>query len=288
MANDETLSLWGGGSGEGGKEEDPLDNWSNETTHEVETKLTKEEKRKLWKKKRGKRLLRVLLRGDKKNKAIQPQVVACKRILVDHLVGNIIQWADLTPIFRLYAHLDQDIFVPAHVKYLANKFNSVVKINGGETKIPLFEYLALLSFIRLILADFIQKANVLRDTAQAKFSEQGPWGALYTPFDGEQHFEDFKNILFPLYEEAYPETTLTDAWASLYSQGKLSPENLVNYLAKISYYPQKESLLKNTLEDIDTSQTIVVGDVELALSDFVVLVRSLHISLHLFASHYRK
>ena len=80
----------------------------------------------------------------------------------------------MTPIFRLYAHLDQDIFVPAHVKYLANKFNSVVKINGGETKIPLFEYLALLSFIRLILADFIQKANVLRDTAQAKFSEQGP------------------------------------------------------------------------------------------------------------------
>ena len=288
MANDETLSLWDEDSREGDKEEDPLDNWSNETTHEVKTKLTKEEKRKLWKKKRGKRLLRVLLRGDKKNKAIQPQVVACKRILVDHLVGNVIQWADLTPIFRLYAHLDQDIFIPAHVKYLANKFKSVVKINGGDTKIPLFEYLALLSFIRLTLTDFIQKANVLKDTAQAKFSKQGFWGALYTPFDGEQHFEDFKNILFPLYEEEYPETTLTDAWATLYLQWKLAPACIVQYLAKISYYPQKESLLKNTLEGIDLSKTLEVGDVKISLYDFIALVRSLHISLHLFTSHYRK
>jgi hypothetical protein len=63
---------------------------------------------------------------------------------------------------------------------------------------------------------------------------------------------------------------------------------VVNYLAKISHYPQKESLLEDTFSNIDRSQELVVNGVYITLDDLITIVCSLHISLHVFSPEYKK
>lgn len=107
----------------------------------------------------------MFLKGDKQNISIKDKIASGKRNLVHNLVGKTVQSKDLNALFWTYASIDQDVFVPPHVKYFASKKDVQVGI-APSREISLSDYLAVLSYIRLSLVNFVQGISLLKTHAE--------------------------------------------------------------------------------------------------------------------------
>jgi hypothetical protein len=137
--------------------------------------------------------------------------IVVQKTLVNNFVGNSVQLKDINSLFWTYASIGQDVFVSPDKSYIHVRLTS-------SHQISLFDYLVLLSYIRLSLSDFIQGISSLKIQAKDQISPsvRNNFNSPSTSYDTEQYYDEFKKTMSPLYEKAYPEKTLSHYKKDLY------------------------------------------------------------------------
>lgn len=108
------------------------------------------------------------------------------------------------------------------MKYFASKKEAQVRINDLHRKMPWDAYLTILAYIRSCLSDFIHsvvssKAKVHKQITK-KLSLSDDISSLPTPYDSEEYYDEFKKKFFPLYENKYPQKSLSHPPQDFYSE----------------------------------------------------------------------